>query len=69
MTGKAHGPSSPCTLTSALRHWGSLGTAWLYFGVLASVVLMKGGSCLTLLSLQGSCEDFLLSSIQGPKNA
>lgn len=68
MTGKAHGPSSPCALTSALRCCCSLGTAWLYFGVLASVVLMKGGSCSTLLYLQGSCEDFLLSPIKGAKN-
>lgn len=69
MTGKAHGPSSPCALTSALRRRCSLGTAWLYFGVLASVVLMKGGSCSTLLYLQGSCEDFLLSPIKRAKNA
>lgn len=69
MTGKAHGPSFPCALTSALRHCGSLGTACLYFGVLVSVVLMKGGSCLTLLSLQSSCEDFLPSPMKGAKNA
>lgn len=59
----------PLLVFSALRHHGSLGTARIYFGVIACVVLMKGGSYSTFLSLQGSCEDFLLSSVKGAKNA
>lgn len=48
MAGKADGPSLLCALTSALRHCGSARTACLYFGDLASVVLMKIESCLIL---------------------
>lgn len=59
----------PFLVLSALRPHGSLGTARIYFDVLACVVLVKGESYSSFLSLQGSCEDFLLSSIKGAKNA
>lgn len=59
----------PFLVLSALRHHGSLGTARIYFGVLACVVLVKGESYSTFLSLQNSCENFLLSTINGAKNA
>lgn len=62
----------PFLVLSALRRHGSLGTARIYSiysGVSACVVLMKGESYSTFLSLQGSCEDFLLSTIKGAKSA
>lgn len=59
----------PFLVLSALRHHGSLGTARIYFGVLACVALVKGESYSTFLSLQGSCKDFLLSAIKRAKNA
>lgn len=60
----------PFLVLSALRLHGSLGTARIYFGALiACVVLVKGESYSTFLSLQGSCEDFLLSTIKRAKNA
>lgn len=59
----------PFLVLSALRHHGSLGTARIYFGVLACVVLVKGESYSTFLSLQNSWENFLLSTIKGAKNA
>lgn len=42
----------PFLVLSALRHYGSLRTASIYFGVLACVVLVKGESYATFLSLQ-----------------
>lgn len=42
----------PFLVLSALRHHGSLRTARIYFGVLACVVLVKGESYATFLSLQ-----------------